>query len=223
MTLKQLATAVRNNVVSGLKGIDFTGFSTEQLEDEILINTPALMLEYAANGLLNLDRVSQRIDGIEISCKDLSANCNVPVDDCAPHFEIPALNIAAMTPLSYLGTANGDFTFKVYLDRQYRFHKYRMATSKMPFAWVSTTSNQNGMFDVYLFNLGRYENLKFVSVEALFDDPYSLLGTEYYTQFSNAEFYAPAIVQGALVSKLSMEYIKYYRQMEARPKTNTQE
>ena len=223
MTLRQLATAVRNNVVDGLKGVESTAFSTEQLEDEILLATPAVILEFATKGILNIDRITQRMDGIKLACEDLSANCAVSAHECAPHFEIPSLNLSALNPMPFLGTMDGKFTFKVYLDREYRFHKYRLSTGNRPFAWVSTTSNQNGLFDVYLFNLGKYENLKFISLEALFDNPYDLLNTPYYSQFSNAEYYAPAIIQSALIDQLTKKYVQYYRQLAQPLKPNTQE
>lgn len=223
MTLKQIATSVRNNVVDGLKGVDVTSFSIEQLEDEILLATPALLVQFASNGLINMAAINQRIDGVEIECKDLSSNCAVDSETCAPHFEIPTLNLSAATPITYLGTMDGAFTFKVYTDRDYRFHKYRLATAKSPYAWVSTTSNADGFFDVYLFNMGKYENLKFISITALFDNPYDLLSTDYYAQFSSSEYYAPYIIQSALIDSMTQKYIKYYRQLQQAPRPNTQE
>lgn len=223
MTLKQMATAVRNNVGGGVKGADFTSFSIAQLEDELLINTPAVLLKLAAEGMLDISRVYQRIDGIELECKDLSNNCEVKLDTCAPHFQIPALNVMVGSPVPYLATADGSFTFKVYLDKDYRFHKYRLATSNKPFAWISTSSNGDGLVDVYLFNLGDYEALKFVTIHALFDNPYNLLLTDYYAQFTNAEYYAPAMAQGMLVDSLTQKYVQYYRQLEKGPKPNIQE
>jgi hypothetical protein len=85
--------------------------------------------------------------------------------------------------------------FKVYFDRDYRYHKYRLATSRMPFAWV-TTPNSDGMHDVF-FNMGKYNALQFISMDALFDNPYDLLNTEYYDQFASAEFYAPLCTDGS--------------------------
>lgn len=223
MTLRQLASAIRNNVVAGMQGVDFTNFSLEQLTDEILVMTPGLIIEYSAKGLLDIDRITQRIDGIPIECQDLSSNCQVTTLTCAPHFEIPTLNLSALDPLPYVGTPDGNVLFKVYFDRDFRYHKYRLNTAKAPFAWVSTSSNTNGLFDVYLFNMGKYENLRFVSIEGLFDNPYDLLETDFYNQFSTAEYYAPAILQGAIIDNLTGKYMKYYRQFEKKGTPNTQE
>ena len=223
MTLKQMATAVRNHVVDGLKGVSYTAFSIEQLEAEILLISQSIMFEFATKGLIDVSKYSQRIDGIKLTCEDLSNNCLVETDTCAPHFEIPSVNLMIANPISYLGTVDTAMTFKVYFDRDYRFHKYRLATSSAPFAWVSTTENERGFHDVYLFNMNKYSNLKYITIEALFDNPYKLLGTSYFAQFSASDFYAPAMVQNEIIDRMTKKYVQYYRQFEKTLKPNTQE
>jgi hypothetical protein len=49
-------------------------------------------------------------------------------------------------------------------------------------AWVSSHSNSDGMHDVFSFNMGKYNALQFISMDA--DNPYDLLNTEYYDQFA---------------------------------------
>jgi hypothetical protein len=56
-------------------------------------------------------------------------------------------------------------------------------------------------------------------MDALFDNPYDLLNTEYYDQFASAEFYAPSYVQME-VDTLTQKYVNY-RQMHMNPKPNT--
>jgi hypothetical protein len=90
----------------------------------------------------------------------------------------------------------------------------------MPFAWVSSTPNSDGMHDVFLFNK-KYNALQFISMDALFDNPYDLLNTEYYDQFASAEFYAPSYVQMEVIDTLT--HVNYYRQMHMNPKPNTQQ
>jgi hypothetical protein len=223
MTLKQLATAVRNHVVDGLKGVSYTAFSIEQLEEEILLLAQTVMMEFSAKGIIDITKYAQRIDGIKLSCDSLSNNCNVESEACAPHFEIPSVNLAIPVPIPYMGTDDTHMTFKVYFDRDYRFHKYRLATGNEPFAWVSTTENSNGLFDVYLFNMNKYSNLKFIGIEAVFDNPYKLLNTAYFAQFSDSDFYAPAVVQDEILNRMTKKYIQYYRQFEKILKPNTQE
>ena len=222
MTLAEMASAVRNHVTDGLNGISSTSFSIEQLKDEILLTTTAVIIKLTAQGLIDINKLTQRIDGIRVECADLSGNCQVESEVEAPHFVIPNVNRAAQEPIQYLGTVDGLMSFKVYYDRDYRFHKYRLATAKKPFAWVSTTANADGMHDVFLFNMGKYNELKFISIDALFDNPYDLLKTPYYEQFSSSEFYAPSYVQKEVIDTLTQQYVNYYRQLHMQPKPNTQ-
>jgi hypothetical protein len=73
------------------------------------------------------------------------------------------------------------------------------------------------------FNMGKYNALQFISMDALFDNPYDLLNTEYYDQFASAEFYAPSYVQMEVIDTLTQKYVNYYRQMHMNPKPNTQQ
>jgi len=223
MTLSQMASTIRNHVVDGLNGVSSTEFSIEQLKDEILLTTSSTIITLSAQGLIDINKLSQRIDGIRIDCQDLSANCDVQSELSAPHFTIPDVNRAAREPIMYLGSIDGNLTFKVYYDRDYRFHKYRLATARFPFAWVSTVANADGMHDVFLFNMPAYNNLQFVSIEAVFDDPHNLMNTEYFEQFSDSEFFAPSYVQQEVIDKLTQKYVNYYRQLNMKPKPNTQQ
>lgn len=223
MTLAEMASAVRNHVVDGLNGVSATSFSIEQLQDEIIQTTAAVIIKLTTQGLLDINKLTQRIDGIRIECKDLSANCSVTSAIEAPHFLIPNVNRASQEPIQFLGTIDGDLSFKIYYDRDYRYHKYRLATSRKPFAWVSTTPDADGMHDVFLFNMGRYNELKFISMDALFDNPYDLLKTPYFDQFTSAEFYAPSYVQKEVIDTLTQQYVNYYRQLHMSPKPNTQQ
>jgi hypothetical protein len=76
---------------------------------------------------------------------------------------------------------------------------------------------------MFSFNMGKYNALQFISMDALFDNPYDLLNTEYYDQFASAEFYAPSYVQMEVIDTLTQKYVNYYRQMHMNPKPNTQQ
>jgi hypothetical protein len=223
MTLSEMASTIKNHVVDGLNGISSGSFSISQLEDEILLATSAVVVKLSTQGLLDISKLAQRVDGIRIECKDLSSNCQVESEIEAPHLLIPNVNRLISEPILYLGTVDGSMSFKVYYDRDYRFHKHRLATAKKPFAWVSTTADADGMHDVFLFNLGRYNQLKFVSIDAIFDNPYDLLKTPYFEQFSSAEFYAPSYVQVEVIDNITQKYVNYYRQLHMSQKPNTQQ
>jgi hypothetical protein len=84
-----------------------------------------------------------------------------------------------------------------------------------------SSPNSDGM--MFSFNMGKYNALQFISMDALFDNPYDLLNTEYYDQFASAEFYAPSYVQMEVIDTLTQKYVNYYRQMHMNPKPNTQQ
>lgn len=222
MTLAQIATTIRNNVVDGLNGVSSLSFSLEQIEAEAMLTTASSIAKLAAQGLIDVNTLAQRVDGIRIECKDLSVNCNVPSEISAPHFQIPNPNRAIPNAISFLGSVDSSLSFKVYYDRDYRFHKYRLATARMPFAWVSSIAAKNGLYDVYLFNMGKYDNLQFVSLEILFDNPYDMVKTDYYSQFNTSEFYAPSYIQREVIDQLTQQYVNYYRQMHMKQLPNTQ-
>jgi len=222
MTLKEMASSVRNHVMDGLNGADTLPFSIEQLQKEILIAAPVVLVDLASKGLIDLSRITHRIDGIKLSCDDVSNNCLVETDECAPHFKIPNVNRFVQTPIHYLGTMDSRISFKVYFDRDFRFHQYRLATASKPFAWVSNQADSVGLYDVYLFNLGKYSNLKYISIDANFENPYDIYNTPYYDQFVNTEFYAPSFVQSTLIDRMTQKYINYYRQLHTAQKPNTQ-
>lgn len=223
MTLQEMASSVRNHVRDGLNGVSETSFSIEQLQDEIILTTSAVIIELSTKGLIDINKLTQRIDGIRIECKDLSANCNVEAEIQAPHFSIPNVNRLLSEPISFLGSMDGSLSFKVYYDRDYTNHKYRLATARMPYAWVSSTADSDGLHDVFLFNMGKYNNLRFISIDALFDNPYDINKTPYYSQFASTEFYAPGYVQKEVIDKLTQQYVNYYRQLHMNQKPNTQQ
>jgi hypothetical protein len=66
-------------------------------------------------------------------------------------------------------------------------------------------SNSDGMHDVFLLIWG-YNALQFISMDALFDNPYDLLNTEYYDQFASAEFYA-SYVQMEVIDTLTQSML----------------
>lgn len=223
MTLAEIASTIKNHVVDGLNGISSVSFSTAQLQEEVILTTSAVIVKLVAQGLLDLNKLTQRIDGIRIECKDLSANCQVESELGAPHFLIPNVNRVVREPITFLGTLDGELSFKVYYDKDYRYHKYRLATARQPFAWVSTTPDADGMHDVFLFNLGKYNELKFISIEAMFDNPNNILKTPYYEQFSSSEFYAPGYIQQEVIDTITQKYVSYYRQLHLSQKPNTQQ
>ena len=218
-----MAAAVKNHVVDGLAGQGSVNFSTEQLQDEIIATTSKLIIQYIAQGIITPQQLSQRIDGIRVECQDISSNCEVAALVNAPHFSMPDINRGITDPITFLGTMDSKLVFKVYYNRDWRHHKHRLATANKPFAWVSSSPNREGLYDVYLFNLGRYNNLQYISVDAVFDNPYDIQKTDYFEQFSVSEFYAPLFLQKEVIDIISREYVEYHRKLHVQKTPNVQQ
>jgi hypothetical protein len=75
MTLSEMASAVRNHVADGLNGISSTSFLWSNKRNTS--NYLSSNCKTICSGVVDINKLTQRIDGIRIECKDLSANCSV--------------------------------------------------------------------------------------------------------------------------------------------------
>ncbi|MCK5788367.1 MAG: hypothetical protein KAH32_05185 [Chlamydiia bacterium] len=225
MTLKEMASAIRNHIVDGLKGVTNEAFSTEQLTQEILLETNLMIEQGLANKLITLQSLYQRIDGIDMSCTDTSANCDIPSLTSYPMLLIPKLLITRdpNDSISYFGSMDNSLRIKLYFNEDYKYHKYNLATAHRPFGYVNINATKNGMHELYLINLGKYESLKYLSISALFESPYKLLETKYRDQFEGSEFFAPRHIQAQVIASITQKYVNYYRQLNMPVQPNTQE
>lgn len=225
MTLKQIASLIRNNLLNGLKGVNNEQFSIEQLMHEVMLETNSTITKHIADRTLLAENVSQRIDGIELHCEDTSDNCTIDSQVSAAHIKIPKLaqfmNIE--DALSYVGPIDNSVNFKVYFNTDYIYHKHRLVTAKRPYVWINTSDDTDGYYSMYFFNLGKYNNIKFISVVARFENPVKLLDTVYADSFSSTEFYAPEIILNEVINIITQRWFKYYRELGTPARPNTQE
>lgn len=177
--IEKLASAIYNDVMTGLSGITPNmKISMEQLEDEIVNERLTIIKEYAMKGLLPYRDLYESLTCLDVDCK--------PIEKCGrcgklvkypqtelPHVEIPqivtSLNEAAV---DYFGTIDRDTPFKVYTDISFQFHKYNRWLGNKPYVYIDTTPNEHNMYDCYIFNAPL---LKTVSIIAIFKDPRQLL------------------------------------------------
>lgn len=72
MQIEKLASAIKNDLVSGLRGYHNTmSLSLEQLEDEIVEERLQLIKEYSLKGVLPINDLLLAVNCVEIDCKDL--------------------------------------------------------------------------------------------------------------------------------------------------------
>ena len=72
MELNKLASAILNDILSGLRGITSNiSLSVEQLEDDIVDERLTIIKEYALKGLLPVKDLVTSINCLEVDCKPI--------------------------------------------------------------------------------------------------------------------------------------------------------
>ena len=213
----KLASAIRNDVVSGLRGYHHNmSMSIEQLEDDIVDERLQIIKEFQLRGLVPLNDLLLAINCIDVDCKDLercslckgNSDCPTPI----AHFEIPQLLLDyGITPISYLGTTDRMSPF-IYYTSPHAFNyyrKYRRRGKNRPFVYIDVAPNENGMLDCFIFNAPL---LKQVSIVAVFKDPRQLEQYGCCQDLSDDNF---TFLNNEIKKRLTEKKIRYYRQLAA--------
>lgn len=222
MQIEKLASAIKNDLVSGLRGYHNTmSLSLEQLEDEIVEERLQLIKEYSLKGVLPINDLLLAINCIEIDCKDLDRCPCKQFGDPVAHFEIPQImNDFGSEAINYIGSTDRQLPFIVYYSQPLAFsyyHKYRKRGKNKPVVYLDSTPNEHGMIDGYIFNAPL---LKMISVVAIFKDPRQLdsFGCCQENSDDNLNFLTSEIKE-----RLTKKKLYYYRQLAAPITPNTQQ
>lgn len=211
--IEKLASAIRNDVVSGLRGY-YTNLSMslEQLMDEIIDERLQILKEYSIKGVLPVKDLYLSINCVPVDCKDLERCRCAGQDDCltpTAHFEIPQIvNDYGSLSIDYIGSTDRQNPFIYYTSSTaYRYHKYRKRGKNRPYVWIDTTPNENGMYDCFVFNaplLGQ------VSITAIFKDPRQL---EKYGCCAELKDNNMTFINNEIKKRLTEKKIRYYKQL----------
>lgn len=208
--IQKLASAIRNDVVAGLRGYHTSlSMSMEQLEQDIVDERLQVIKEYALKGILPAKDLYLSINCIPIDCKSMDrCSCNKMLDwGSSPtmHFEIPQLlNGFGTSTIDYIGSADHQLPFVYYTSSTaFKYHKYRKRGKNKPYVWIDTTPNANGMNDCFVFNAPL---LKSISITAIFKDPRQLEGYNCCSDDNNMSF-----IDNEVKKRLTEKKIRYYR------------
>lgn len=222
MQIEKLASAIKNDLVSGLRGMHNTmSLSLEQLEDEIVEERLQIIKEYAIKGIAPVKDLLLAINCVSVDCKDLDRCPCKQFGDPVAHFEIPQIvNDFGMNAINYIGSTDRQVPFVVYYSQPLAFnyyHKYRKRGKNRPVVYLDSTPNENGMIDGYIFNAPL---LKMISVVAVFKDPRQLEGLSCCQENidDNLNFLTADIKE-----RLTKKKLYYYRQLAAPVIPNTQQ
>ena len=217
MNIDKLASAIINDVLSGLRGYHHNlSINKEQLEDEIVLARLEILKQYALKGILPIKDLLRSINCLQIDCKSLDRCCEFPGKPAA-HFEIPQLIVDyGKEAINYIGSTDRQHQFNVVTSLvEANTQKYRKRGANKPYVWIDLAPNKNGMLDCFLFNAPFLEQ---VSIIAIFKDPRQL---EQYNCCSN-EDQDFTFIDNAVKEKLTKEKLQYYRQFQSPIKPNTQ-
>lgn len=222
MVFEKLASAIRNNVISGLQGYHTnTSFTKEQIMDDIVDMRLSIMDQYAQAGRLPVQDLVLSANCVPIDCKDIEkcSKCSETYGGTfTAHFEIPQIYFAGGTnTIIYIGSTDKQNPFKVYSSlKASTVQKYKRKKSFKPYIWIDTTPNENGMFDGYVFNAPL---LKAISIIAIFKDPRQLEMFGCCDEINDDNF---SSINMEIKTKLTEHYLRYYRQGAMPPLPNDQ-
>lgn len=221
--VSKLASAVRNNVVSGLRGYHTNmSISMQQLEDEIVLERLQVLKEYSLKGILPIKDLYISINCIPIDCKNIErCSCGFS-EDCGgtptAHFEIPQLlNDYGSSSIDYIGSTDRQLPFICYTSSTaFRYRKYRKRGKNKPSVWIDTTPNENGMYDCFVFNAPLLSN---ISITAIFKDLRQLEQFQCCTELQDNNL---SFIDNEVIKRMTEKYVRYYRQLAAPLKPNDQ-
>lgn len=212
--IEKLASAIRNDIVAGLRGYHTNlSISMEQLQDDIIEERLQVLKEYSIKGILPVKDLYISINCIPVDCKSIDrCKCNKQngcESDPIAHFEIPQLlNDYGAASIDYIGSVDREVPFIYYTSATaFRYHKYRKRGKNRPYVWIDTTPNENGMYDCFIFNAPL---LNTVSISAIFKDLRQLERYNCCTEDNNMSF-----IDTEVKKRLTEKKIRYYRQFAA--------
>lgn len=214
--VEKLASAIRNDVVSGLRGYHANmSMSMEQLCQDIVDERLQILKEYSLKGVLPLKDLYISINCIQVDCKNIErCRCNT-YDDCSDqpvaHFEIPQIvNDYGNLSIDYIGSTDRQLPFIFYTSSTaFRYHKYRKRGKNKPYVWIDTTPNKNGMYDCFVFNAPLLDR---VSVSAIFKD---LRQLDQFACCSELQDDNMSFINNEIKKRLTEKKIRYYKSAQS--------
>lgn len=226
-SVRRIADAIRNDVVSGLRGYHTNmSMSIEQLEQDVVDTRLLIMKEYMLKGILPIQDLLVSINCIPVDCDDLDkcgCNANNCGSDPIAHFEIPQLlfDYGLRKAVYYLGSTDKQNPFIVYtkpFNRINSIQKYRKRGKNKPWVYINVTPNQHGMLDCYIFEAPL---IKQVSIIGIFKDLRQLEELQCNCEDENFADAATRMdsnfnfIDQLVKDKLTKEKLYYYRQVSA--------
>ena len=211
MQLDKLASAIRNDILGGLKGYHSNlSMSLDQLKDDIIDERLQIIKEYSLKGIIPGKDLYLSINCIPVDCENIE-RCNCKEIECGSptaHFEIPQIvNDYGEQSIDYIGSVDRQNPFIYYTSSSaFKYHKYRKRGKNKPYVWIDTTPNKNGMLDCFVFNAPL---LSQVSVSAIFKDIRQLDQYDCCTENQDDNM---SFINNEIKKRLVYKKLMFYRQ-----------
>ena len=227
MYIEKLASQIRNDVVSGLRGYHQNqSMNMDQLEDEVVACRLEILHQYFLKGILPIKDLLIAINCVDVDCKSLErCTCRQFNEDdtLVAHFQIPqVISFYGKNAIDYIGSIDRCNKFQIITSlTELENRKYKKRGTNKPYVWIDNSPNENGMLDCFIFNAPFLEQ---VSVVGVFKDPRQL---NRYKCCNLDEINGPdtnmSFVDQLVKDKLTKEKLYYYRQMAAQRLPNDQQ
>lgn len=227
MYIEKLASQIRNDVVSGLRGYHQNlSMNIDQLQDEIVACRLSIINELHSKGIAPIDDLLMAINCVDVDCESLercSCGKKSDGDTITSHFQIPQLVTTYGTQaIKYLGATDRQNKFTIVTSlSELQTIKYRRRGLTKPYVWIDLAPNAEGMLDCFLFNA---PFVRQVSIVAVFKDPRQL---NKYKCCNLDDLNGPDVnnsfIDQLIKDKLTKEKLYYYRQAAAPKLSNDQQ
>ena len=227
MYIEKLASQIRNDVVSGLRGYHQNlSMNMEQLQDEIVACRLEILHQYFLKGIFPIKDLLIAINCVNVDCESLErCSCREynSDDTLVAHFQIPqVISYYGKQAIDYIGSTDRRNKFQIITSlTELENRKYKKRGTEKPYVWIDYSPNSNGMLDCFIFNAPFLEQ---VSVVGVFKDPRQL--NQYHccnTDELNGPDINMSFVDQLVKDKLTKEKLYYYRQMAAQRLPNDQQ
>lgn len=215
MYIEKLASQIRNDVVSGLRGYHQNlSMNIDQLQDEIVACRLSIINELHSKGIAPIDDLLMAINCVDVDCESLercSCGKKSDGDTITAHFQIPQLVTTYGTQaIKYLGATDRQNKFTIVTSlSELQTIKYRRRGLTKPYVWIDLAPNAEGMLDCFLFNA---PFVRQVSIVAVFKDPRQL---NKYKCCNLDDLNGPDVnnsfIDQLIKDKLTKEKLYYYR------------
>lgn len=222
MTLEQLASAISNNVSSGLKGVGNYTYSLAQIKDDISAMRSQLILQYDDTKKANINQFAQKRTNIPLDITQYPLSGYPESGQQVLTAKIPALAATrSNSAILYLGPPDMSLNLRTYYSsNEVESHKYTRVISQRPYAFIDSAMDADGNVPVYVFNLGS-SPFRSLTISAIFDDPIKLMENDGIISDSE-EFPAPMGLQSIIVEQVTSKYIAYYKRLHTANQFNDQ-